>query len=200
MDLTEKLNEALLEEVKENEVAIAKLEEKEKKHVQIIKDLKQKIGILEAYNQEGKTSNIVETQTETEFQEIPCHFCIYSASCYEELDWHLDNNHGQEEPSESDTPSPFTCNICCKKNSNRGELLRHKKHKHPEAVRTCKYFLAGKCDFPENACWFIQTKTSIKPVPQTLVNYTCGVCKKVYQVKSDFMNHRNNEHIEIISE
>ena len=48
MDMTEKLNEALLEEVKENEVAIAKLEEKkEEKHVEIIKELKQKIGILE---------------------------------------------------------------------------------------------------------------------------------------------------------
>ena len=47
MDMTKQLNEALLEEVKENEVAIAKLDEKEKKLVEIIKDLKQKLAILE---------------------------------------------------------------------------------------------------------------------------------------------------------
>ena len=37
-------------------------------------------------------------------------------------------------------------------------------------------------------------------VCSTNTYYTCGVCEKVYQVKSDFMNHRKNEHIEMISE
>ena len=58
MDLTKQLNEALLEEVKENDIAIAKLEEKEKKHVKIIEDLKQKMSILEANNSERKVSDL----------------------------------------------------------------------------------------------------------------------------------------------
>ena len=42
-DLTQELNDALLEEVKNNEKAIANLERKEKKHLEDIKQLKLKL-------------------------------------------------------------------------------------------------------------------------------------------------------------
>ena len=41
------------------------------------------------------------SQDSTEFQEIPCQDCIYSARCMDKLNWHIDNAHNESEIEQS---------------------------------------------------------------------------------------------------
>ena len=68
------------------------------------------------------------------------------------------------------------------------------KERHPHTIKTCKYFLMGKCDFPESVCWFNHTKDTSSPSPQSLLEFRCGFCDKVYRNKSQFMKHRKSDH------
>ena len=150
----------------------------------IIKELKSKITAKEVEN------NSIETQTESEFQDYYCQHCIYVASCVEELDWHIENAHAEEEPSDIELQRPYGCNICAKRNVNKGQLMIHIRTMHPETVRTCKFFIIGKCDFPDNVCWFMHTKSNTSSSPQMLKQFKCGFCENVFEHKSDFMSHR----------
>jgi hypothetical protein len=69
-----------------------------------------------------KVKITAETQTVHEFIEIPCNECVYMASCQEELNFHLENDHDQEETEEPEMTDPNTFNICGKRNKNLREL------------------------------------------------------------------------------
>ena len=58
----------------------------------------------------------------------------------------------------------------------------------------------GRCDFPESVCWFMHTIGSTTSAPQALKEYLkCGLCHKVFQIKSDLMNHRRRNHKEFVA-
>ena len=96
----------------------------QKENLLLINGLKTKIAAMEAEKKVESAS--IECQTEYEFQDIPCKDCIYVASCLEELNWHIENDHADEdEVNEFAIPSPFNCNICGKRNSNKCELRSH---------------------------------------------------------------------------
>jgi hypothetical protein len=174
-----------------------KLLDENKKNLKTIDELKATVARLEMEGVD-KIKVVAETHTEHEFIEIPCNECVCMASCQEELDFHLENDHDHEESEEPESPDPNTCNICGKRNKNKGELLSHIKSRHPETVRTCKFFLQGRCDFPESVCWFMHTQTSTASSPQTLKSYKCGICDKDFPCKSNFMKHRKREHEEFV--
>jgi hypothetical protein len=117
-----------------------------------------------------------ESQTEYEFQDIPCKDCIYVASCAEELDFHIRYAHYDEDDSETVSQSPYNCTICGRRNSNWGELRSHLKMMHPETVRPCKFVLLEKCFFSKNVCWFIHTKPDTTFSQQTLKEYKSCIC------------------------
>eukprot|EP00092_Neocalanus_flemingeri_P093354 GFUD01118643.1.p1 GENE.GFUD01118643.1~~GFUD01118643.1.p1 ORF type:complete len:153 (+),score=29.39 GFUD01118643.1:558-1016(+) len=80
--------------------------------------------------------------------------------------------------------------------------MSHRKDNHPELLRPCRYFLNGNCAFRDEICWY-----SHKPLdrnnlnlPQTLTEYTCNHCEKVFERKAEFMRHRKSEHPETTSE
>ena len=101
---------------------IDKLEEEKKESEILIEELKTKIADIKIKKHVEMIS--AESQTEYEFQDIPCKDCIYVASCAEELDWHIDDAHHDEdddEPSETVSQNPYNCNICGRRNSNWGE-------------------------------------------------------------------------------
>ena len=85
LKLTKDLNDALLEEVQNNEKAIELLKEKEKKHLDAIDTLKLEIA---TYKEERESASS-ECQTFLEDIRIPCQYCIYNATCEEELNWHM---------------------------------------------------------------------------------------------------------------
>ena len=112
LKMTKELNDALLEEVKENEAKLEALEKRNKKNDNIISLLEERVNYLENKNTESETNkseeteakktvdvekNSIESQTESEFQDYHCQHCIYVASCIDELDWHIENAHADEE-------------------------------------------------------------------------------------------------------
>ena len=46
----------------------------------------------------------------------------------------------------------------------------------------------------------MHTKPSTNFSPQTLKEYKCGICEKVFHHKTDFMNHRKKEHAQFVPE
>ena len=75
LKLNKELNDALLEEVKDNEKAIKILKGKEKKHLESIKSLQAKVEKLQI----EKSLNSTECQTILEDINIPCNKSIYIA-------------------------------------------------------------------------------------------------------------------------
>ena len=60
----------------------------------------------------------------------------------------------------------------------------HIRTMHPETVKTCKFFINGKCDFPDNVCWFMHTKISTSSSPQMLKQFKCGFCEMTFPEKA----------------
>jgi hypothetical protein len=107
MKLTNELNDALLEEVKENEEAIKILRGKEKKHLETIKRLEENMAKI-------KKENVIkssECQTFSEQVQIPCNECIHVSSCEEEFSWHMEQEH-DDQSGESHFNKEFYCDIC----------------------------------------------------------------------------------------
>ena len=189
---------ALTTQLKSLQNKIYQLEKEKNESEILIENLKNQIAEKDAKKQVEVAS--IECQTEYEFQDIPCKDCIYVASCLEELNWHIENGHEDEdgELTEFAPPSPDNCKICGKRNSNKVDLRIHLKVTHPETVRPCRFFVLGKCDFPESICWFIHTKPSTALSPQTFQEYKYGLCEKVFQQKNDFMHHRKQNHKQFV--
>ena len=149
--------------------------EENRKNLHTIKELKGKISAMEIEYQSKKQKKSQESQTEWEFQEYPCNHCVYMASCDEELNWHYENDHSDSdsEPGYENFQSILSCTVCGKRNKSKGELMRHRKVKHPHTIRTCRFFLEGICDFPDNVCWFNHTDDKTNNlVPQTLKQFS----------------------------
>ena len=84
MESMKELNDALLEEVKLNEEAIANLEGKEKMYIKSIKSLEEKI---EKLRMDTSSKSNCDSNTQTSLDpgdlelQIPCRICIYVATC-----------------------------------------------------------------------------------------------------------------------
>ena len=191
--------EALFLQIKSLEHKIEDLVKEKVESEAQIEDLKRKIASKEADNATKDTQSI-ETQTESEFQDYHCKLCIYVASCVEELDWHFGDAHDDDddETKESEVNSQFTCNICGRINRSKGELMIHRKNNHSQTVKTCKYFIEGKCQIPEDDCCFKHT-VGVSSSQRSLHEFKCGFCGKSFNIKNDFMKHRRKDHPEIVT-
>ena len=89
-----------------------------------------------------------------------------------------------------------SCNICFYKALTRGELMAHRKKAQPKAIKLCRFFKIGACDFKDEVCWFSHEENKNSSIPQTLTKYKCGFCEEIYHKKSEFMKHRKTKHIE----
>ena len=187
METMQELNDALLEEVKNNEEAIAILEGKEKKYQEAIKSLEERVKNLKSETP-LKSQVDLETQTssnpgDTEPQ-IPCRLCIYVATCEEQLNWHMDDEHDLN--TVMYFGSDFPCEIC-------GKWCRTGvvKSVHPKG-KTCSYFLDGCCVFDSNECWFNHPDlTQVDSVPRTLKSLKCRFCGKTFQKQQTFLKHKS---------
>ena len=230
MDLTKELNDALLEEVHNNEEAIAILEGKEKKYLESIKSLEERVEKLrkmsspKSYRDLGTQTSI---DTENCESQIPCRLCIYVATCEEELNWHMDNDHdikidmyfedfpceicGKWCRSEADLTYHLTkhefdsptcesqslnnenvileCNFCDLKFGTNRDLMVHKKKEHREKVRICWNYSTGKCEFGDNACWFLHTDASKSG------EVDCSICGKLFPNINHLLNHKKKDHV-----
>ena len=99
---------------------------------------------------------------------------------------------------DSDDQHLFSCNVCGKRNENRGLLMNHRKLKHPKTIKTCSYFLKGICEFTDEVCWFSH-KLHTNSTPQTLKEFKCSICGRAFKSKSEFMKQRKTDHPNTIS-
>ena len=160
------MNDALLEEVKANEEAIENLKKKEKKYINDIKDLKQKIEECK------KTKDLANKGTQTQFADIRfCTECEYPADDLYALGEHMGEDHTdrnvcescdeccgtqkllaehimKEHMAESNAQSLeecFHCNFCLETFKEKNELMIHKKTEHRDKVSKCWNFSTGTC-------------------------------------------------------
>ena len=130
MIFVSQLNDALLEEVKNNEEAFLALEKKQKKHIATIKSLEERMEKLKR-ELSPKSNRDLGTQTSidsvnSELQ-IPCKICIYVATCEEELNWHIEDEHDIK--TDIYFKTDFPCEICGKWCRTAVDLTYHlKKH------------------------------------------------------------------------
>ena len=167
MKLVNQLNDALLEEVKNNEVAILALEKKEKKHIATIKSLEEGMEKLKR-ELSPKSNSDLGTQTSIDYGNselhIPCKICIYVATCEEELNWHIEDEHDIKTDIFLETD--FPCEICGKWCRTAADLTYHLKKHEIETL---------KCDS--------------KPFDNASVMLSCNYCDLKFEAKKDLMMH-----------
>ena len=196
------------------------LEKENTKNLEIIEILKQKIKSKE----KGSITVPKETQTDNA-QELKCSECNFEASNDSELNWHMGKVHGwpispssddldysagpvdckrcdyQAEDGydldghrwsehDEDEDGNIICKICDEKFANVGNLMKHKKLKHREKVAICINYNANGCPFEDKKCWFLHMQSN--------EDFKCNICDERFQTKSKFMNHRKNQHQEMV--
>ena len=174
-----------------------------KNNLELIDELKQKVATLEKAKFTEKSSKTEDCQTVSDLDcdiEIPCKDCVYNASCEEELRWHMTSEHNWGEP---DCESQYSCRICGRKFTTKGELMSHRKEIHTTTIKICRYFVQGKCAFNDDVCWYSHNKieqNKASEFPQTLKEFTCSFCDNKFKRKTEFMEHRKSMHADHISE
>ena len=205
MDMLRQMNEALLEDVQTSDKQIANLEKKEQMFQETIKELKEK---LSKQNPTDKIITSIETQTSVGMIKpddpllISCNFCIYVATCEEEVNWHMTEEHLTDDKLGFETDFPcdmcgrwckseeelnkhkkkhmtnFKCRFCNERFETMNNLMKHNKKDHEQHVSACRNFDGGFCEYEENDCWFIHNiNPEVKP--------KCTLCNKTLNSRSE---------------
>ena len=114
-----------------------------------------------------------------------CKRCDYEAESKYDLDAHTWTEH------EEDEDETIVCNLCEKTFSTLGHLMQHKKTKHSDKVSSCWKYVAGKCSFGEEQCWFLHNSKKVN-------DFKCSICDEMFNTQKDLMKHRKSEHINVI--
>lgn len=183
-----------LKSLKEAHEALLKVNEENLKEIE---DLKLQVALLvherslqpELQEPVKSIKKCKESQTETH-NYFKCTKCIYEANSEEELKIHVKREHSSGLKVEN-----YSCNLCSETFGVRWELMIHKKNEHPLYLKTCTFFEQGNCAFGDE-CWFRHTQTGQGSfLPQTLKEFKCGFCEKIFERKKSFMEHRKLEHV-----
>ena len=86
MNLVKQLNENLEQEIKKNEI-------NEKKHLERIRELEERIELLSMNKPLDCQGSSRGTQTHALGCTISCNLCIYEATCEDEFNWHMEDAH-----------------------------------------------------------------------------------------------------------
>ena len=73
--------------------------------------------------------------------------------------------------------------------------MYHKKIEHSEKVATCWNFSSGKCDYPDEECWFNHSVNEKHGSKQP----TCSFCDKAFHVLPELLKHRKKEHTDLVA-
>ena len=211
MNLMKELNDALLEEVKANEAKISNLEKKEKKSLEDIKNLEQKLG--------SRKQTTIQKGTQTQFDEIRlCPECEYPADDLYDLGEHVGEVHSDKNVCEQCDESFVTqhdlvehivkkhkaeadvsnesipCNFCENIFQGKKEFMKHKKLKHDDKVSKCWNHSTGTCSYGDIECWFIHTDTDQVSAPE----FNCKLCNVDFFYKFEYQQHRRFTHPNMI--
>ena len=98
-----------------------------------------------------KQSNVGQTQTSADLDDsisIACYLCIYIATCEEELNWHLCEEHGKDD--QLCFTSDFPCDICGKWCRSEEDLARHEQEHEANSTKDQSSFHCNFCNEKPN--------------------------------------------------
>jgi hypothetical protein len=148
-----------------------------------------------------------QTKNDTEFVEISCTECIFLASCEDELNWHMGEDHDKDYISyfESDYP----CSVCDRWCRSGKELNRHMKIYHAKRVKyccqecnSCDKEVGSKDEVMQNIEKVPVEEMHISQIAQTLQAdklLLCNFCDKQFETRKGLMAHKKKEHIEKVA-
>ena len=87
------------------------------------------------------------------------------------------------------------CNFCEKHFLTQSDLMYHKKKDYSEKVATLWNFSSGKCDYPDEECWFNHSLTE----KHGALQLTCSFCDKAFHVLPELLKHRKKEHKDLFA-
>jgi hypothetical protein len=147
--------------------------------------------LIEVKSKESQTSFSIE-------ENLTCNQCTFIGKDKKDLKIHSTSEHS---PGQALNEVYYTCYLCGESVSAKWEMMAHRKEKHLSRVRPCKFYMLGACELDAKTCWFRHENCDQNPIlPQTLRNFKCGLCEKVFDNKKVFMDHRKNEHTDKIAE
>ena len=70
--------------------------------------------------------------------------------------------------------------------------MNHRKEKHEEIVKLCKFYQKGKCAFGIK-CWFLHEKDDDVSMhsEESITSFNCDLCENHFTSKSDLMKGRH---------
>ena len=121
-----------------------------------------------------------------------CDDCSFQANSAAELMKHLKVTGHQPSKNVSDKRKVFAdykqCYTCKLDFDGFYNLMNHRKSVHPSSKK-CRNFSAGKCTF-NNDCWYVHGEEN----EDTLDNFKCDLCDKVFRGRTYFMKHKKLLH------
>ena len=183
----------LTEQLRSLRVDHEALKNENDENLKVIENLKIQVALL-VHERSAKNASIVSTDTKESQTQIdkdaePCNKCSVKDS---------DDNEQDVQP---EIEKKFACYLCKQTFDKRWEIMEHRKDKHASSVKICKYFVNGICHLPADVCWFRHLQKDdmeLKSSPQTLQEYNCGFCGKIFKNKNEFMKHRKYEHPKMV--
>ena len=174
----------------------------EKKHEELQVEnekLREKLAVLE----KGGTRSIAtveqecQTKPDSKYVEISCTECIFIASCEDELNYHMGDEHNKDFISYFETDYP--CSVCDRWCRSQKDLNHHMKIYHGKRVKFCS-IECKPCDRiigkDENERERKDSMDMSIEVQESKHTYTCSICKENFKSKSELMKHRKKEHLE----
>ena len=172
----------------------------EKKHDQLMEEnnkLREKLAVLEKGGSKTIASVEQECQTKADSQyvEISCTECIFLASCEDELNYHMGEEHNKDFISYFETD--FPCSVCDRWCKSEKDLNHHMKIYHGKRVKFCSV----DCKPCDNIIGKDENETGKKDsmdmsVEEQKFKYTCNTCKDNFESKNELMMHRKKKHVE----
>ena len=131
-----------------------------------------------------KKLHVQENKSDEEFN---CRECCFQATTDSQLKKHFVLKHTLKGLKADDE---IRCKNCGESFIGKRNLMVHRKQKHKSTVAVCNNYLAGKCPFSPETCWWNHTKNS-ELKDDTVV---CFTCDETFVSKNDMMKHRKCEH------
>ena len=147
---------------------------------------------------------------------ISCNFCIYVATCEEEVNWLMTEEHMTDDKiwfqtdfycnvcwrwcqseeklnkHEKEHMTNLKCKFCEKRFETMSDLMKHKKKDHEQHVSVCRNYDGGNCEYEDKECWFIHnTNQEVKP--------KCILCAKTFHSRCEFLKHKKAIHPQLVS-
>ena len=131
-------------------------------------------------------------------QQFNCDECSYQGNEKIELVKHM--YHTKHQPSNSTKLSSsdnYSCHSCGEKYGSKEDLMKHRKTKHFDIIKKCRYFAQGNCGFESKICWYRHDEIlgeDLTHHEQPSESFICKFCELVFKRKSDFMIHKKLKH------